>query len=392
MFIVLYLSVLAIGLTQMKVPPIMGMLPEVFGVNMTSIAWLSNIFYVMGIALGLPGALILNKVGPKRMGIMILAFLSAGGILGVITDSFPVMLISRLIEGVGFSFGTMLGIVLINQWFEPKTANIAVGIFSTFPAAGAMIMLNFGAMWAAARGWKILWYICIIYSLVMLVLYALVIKAPESPPAPSGAPTAPKVSMPAGLKNGRALILGICFGCGIFVMMAFSNLYVSIFAGFYELPIEQASFYAGLTGSIGIVVSIICGILVSRTGKPALIMLISFFLLGITCFFTFRLGSNAAYLLHVIGITVFTGLIIPSILCLAPLTAKRPEHIGAAMAVVNEIYFIGALLSSPVVTAVAEGSGWPAATVPLMVVCVLGLVTTIVYMAASKSRAAELSA
>ncbi len=391
MFIVLYLSCLAIGLTQMKVPPVMVVLSGAFNVSMTSVAWLSNVFYIAGIVLAIPGAIILNKLGPKKMGLGILLFLAIGNFLGWQSNDFNLLLISRLIEGIGFSFGTMLGIVLISQWFEPKTANIVIGIFSTFPAAGAMIMLNFGAGWAASMGWRSLWIMCGIYSVVMGVLYALVIKTPDPRPQPEGVPAPPKVSMKEGMLNGKALLMGICFGCSIFVLMAFSNLYFTIFMEYYATGVQKASMYAGLTGGLGIVFSIFSGILVARTGKPAVIILLSFVCLTITCFFTFMLGSDTAYLAHVIGITLFTGLIIPAVLCLAPSTAKHPQFIGAAMALINLVYFIGGLLSTPVVAAVCEKSGWPAGRIPLLIVCAIGIFVSIIFMAVDKKKAPALT-
>ena len=386
MFIILYLSCLAIGLTQMKVPPVMVTLSQVFSVSMTSVAWLSNVFYIAGIVLAIPGAIILNKLGPKKMGLGILFFLAIGNFIGWQTNDFNLLMLSRLIEGFGFSFGTMLGIVLISQWFQPKTANVVIGIFSTFPAAGAMIMLNFGAGWAASMGWRSLWIICGVYTVIMAVLYALVIKTPAPQPLPEGVPAPPKVSMKEGLLNGKALLLGICFGCGIFVMMAFSNLYFTIFMEYYATGIQKASLYAGLTGGLGIVFSIVSGILVARTGKPAVIILLSFICLSVTCFFTFTLGSNIAYLAHVIGITLFTGLIIPAVLCLGPTTAKHPQLIGAAMALINLVYFIGGLLSTPVVTAVCEKNGWPAGRIPLLIVCAIGIFVTLIFMALDKKK------
>lgn len=386
MFIVLYLACLAIGLCQFKVPPIMPVLAEAFNVSMTSVAWLSNIFYVTGIILAIPGAFILNKLGPKKTGIGILLFLVVGGILGVISKNFSLMLFSRFVEGIGFSFGTMLGIVLINQWFEPKTASVATGIFSTFPAFGAMIMLSFGATWASLWGWEVLWYISIIYSVIMIFAFGIFITAPTVQPQGSDAQGPVNVISIEGLKNGRALILGICLGCAIFVMLAFSNLYFTIFTEFYGLSVQSASFYAGLTGFLGIICCILSGILVSRTGKPIIIIGVSFILLAVTCFFTFMLKSNMGYLLHVVSITLFTNLIIPAVLCTVPLTAKRPEFISMAMGLTNEIYFIGSLLSAPVVTAVIEKQGWSAARIPLIIVCLIGLAFCAIYTAINKKE------
>ena len=383
MFIILYLSCFAVGVTQVKVPPVMLTLAEAFDVSLTSIAWLSNIYYVTGVILAIPGAFILNKLGPRKMGITILLFLAIGGFVGAITTNFYIMLFSRVIEGVGFTFSAMVGIVLINQWFEGKSLSLAIGLFSTFSASAAMIMLNFGALWSAAFGWKVLWYISIIISIIMLVFFILFIKTNEELQVQDNN-IEEHHSVLDGLKNMRAIILGLCFACSGFVMLAFANLYVTIFESYYGLTIEKASFYSGFIGIIGILASILCGIIISRLKKPELLILVLFIVLSVTCIFTFRLGSDATYLLHVIIVSFCTSMIVPIVFFLAPRTVKSPSQIGSAMSIINLIYFIGALLSAPVVTAVLENHGWSAATIPLVSVSVIGTVICIIYIMVAK--------
>ena len=390
MFIVLYFSCFSVGITQNKVPPILGQLAEVFDVSLTSAAWLSNIYYVTGIILSIPGAFILNKYGPKKTGLAVLFFLALGGILGVATSNYYVMLFSRVLEGVGFTFSAMLGIVLINLWFEGKTLGIIVGIFSTFSAAAAIIMLNFGAIWSIAFGWKFLWYISIILSIIMFIFFAIFIKIPEKPSTLIEQKEMPIRSVFEVFRNGRVIILGLCFASSGFVMLAFANLYVTIFVRFYGLAIEKASFYSGFFGICGVVFSIICGFIIAKMKKPERLMLFLFVLLSFVSAFAFKLTSDSSYLLHVILISTCTSMTVPIIFSLAPKIVKTHDQLGAAMSIINLLYITGALISAPVVTYVLENVGWTAATIPLVAVSVLGVVFCLVYIGLSK-RASSLS-
>ena len=100
MFLVLFLSGVTVALSQLKVPPIMGLLSEQMNISLSEASWLMSIFTVGGIVFAIPGASIMNKLGPKKLLLCLMASLCVGNMLGGMTKVYHVLLLSRMIEGI----------------------------------------------------------------------------------------------------------------------------------------------------------------------------------------------------------------------------------------------------------------------------------------------------
>jgi len=83
--------------------------------------------------------------------------------------------------------------------------------------------------------------------------------------------------------------------------------------------------------------------------------------------------------------SITTGLIIPAVLAIGPSTATNPMYIGFAIAMINEIYYIGALIGPPILTSAMERDPVTAA-VPLVIVSVLGVAAMSAYMCIIKKE------
>ena len=386
MFMVLYLSGLAIGLNQFKIAPIMAVVANDLNVSLTAVSWLTSVFILAGVILAIPSAFILKSLGTKKLGVCVLILLTIGSLVGGLSQDFTLLLISRIIEGIGFAFIIAVGIVLISDWFEPKRIGTMIGIFTTFPAASSAIMLGYGAQLAQALGnWKTIWFLGAALAAVVTVAFWFVIK--ETPSSPAANSEEQKISLKVGLNNKKALILGMVQGAVAFIMFAYLSDYFTIFNGFYGLDAVQSGLYCSIAGYAAIVFCILSGILISKTGKPAEISLISFIILLFVCFFTFKLDSST-YIIHVILMALCTGMVIPAVLAIAPYTAKQPAYIGCAIAIVNQIYYIGAFIGPPILTSAMETDP-NSAMIPLVIVSVIGIVSSIIYMLAAKKSAAQ---
>jgi predicted MFS family arabinose efflux permease len=386
MFIVLYLSACAVSFNQFKVPPIMGVLAETFGVGIPQVALLMTAFSVIGIILALPAGILVGKIGIKKLAVGILICLTVGSVIGALAGtSFTVLMVGRVIEGFANALILMLGILLITRWFEPTKIGVPIGIFTTFPAVAPLVMLNIGGGIVAAHGWQILWWGGAIFAAFCVVIFALCIEVPAID-APPQQPGTAQPSIWSAFGNARAWLLGITQGVVAFVLFAFLTIYPQIFAGFYKLPAASAASLSSLAGLFGLIICIASGAIIQKTGKPAIINLVSLAGLVVSCALTFALGtSTALYVAHIFAISLFTGLVIPAVLAIAPGVAKNPAEAGPAVGMVNFIYYIGVAVGAPLVSSAAKGGAdWPAALAPLVVVAVLGLLSTIVFQLASR--------
>ena len=390
MFVALYVSACAVSFNQFKVPPIMGVLAEEFKVSIPEVALLMTAFTIVGIILALPAGLLVGKIGIKPLGIGVLCCLAAGSLLGAFSTSFTMLLVSRILEGCANALILMLGIMLISNWFAPEKVGVPIGVFTTFPALAPLVMLNIGAPISAQFGWQSLWWGGAALAALAILLFAMLIQVPAA--APDAAPQGEKPpSILAGFSNGRAWLLAIAQGAVAVLLFTFLTIYPLIVEGRYGLPTLEANGIASTSGLFGIFVCILSGVLIQKTGKPALITAISFILLTVTVAFTFMLGDNTTvYIVHVLAVSLFTGLVIPAVLAIAPAIAKTPLQIGVTVALVNFVYYIGMAAGAPAVTAVVDASQgqWAPAVVPLVAAGLLGAVASLVFLALSRKKTA----
>lgn len=382
MFLVLYLSAITISLSQMKIPPIMGPVSEALNVSISQASWLMSIFTVAGIVLAIPGAAIMNKVGPKKLLMYLMVAVVVGNLIGAFTGSFPLMLISRAIEGIAFAMVIMVGIVMVNTWYTGKIAGTMVGVFNTFGAIGPFLAMNIALPVVSKFGLKSVWLLIAALGALCFVLVGSVIEMPET--EEEGGAGA-EVSLSEAIMNKEVWLIAFIQGCVAFVLFAFITTYPQIFSDFYELDPVKSNFYASLNGLFGIPFCIIGGAIVDKTGKPLLLSLISFIVLIGVGFTTTLLGPST-FVLHLLLSAIFPGFIITSMFIVAPSIAKRPAYIGHTVAFVNLIYYVAVFASTPIVLGAAESSGWAAAKNIMTAVAAVGAVLTVVAMNIMKEK------
>ncbi|NLC26358.1 MAG: MFS transporter [Fastidiosipila sp.] len=390
-FIVLYLSALTVGLGNMKIIPFLGDIATNANVSMPTVVWLMSVFNLAGVILALPGAGILAKLGPKKLLLVLMAFLITGNVMGGVAGySFPLLLVSRALEGVAFSMILTVGIVFINDWFAgSKVGGTAVGIYTTFPAVSSFLVLNTGVPIAnALGGMKSLWWIVTILALVSSFLVIVVLKT-STPQTIDNVPAADdKNLLKEAASNSRVWLLALCQFFVAFVLFTFINVYPQIFQDYYMLETTKANFYASLSGLFGIVFCILSGVILDKFKKSSLMILICFIGLSGASFLTTYLSGPPTYVMHTFFTAMFTGLVIPAVLIVVPQITKRPNLIGHSISIVNMLYFLGIFAGTPVVQAAAEKS-WVAGAAVLGIASIAGVISILIFMASSKKVAVK---
>lgn len=382
LFVVVYLAAVTVSLSQLKIVPVLGALSETLNISMTQVSWLMSIFTLAGIILAVPGATILGKLGPKKLLLLLVGTLILGNVLGAITNSYGLLLVSRAIEGIAFSMIILVGIVLISGWFAEGGAGTAIGIYTTFPAIASVIAMNVALPITKSLGMSSIWWIVAALSVLSFVLVMLVIPAPQKQP---GDPAVEKVSLVEAASNGKIWLLAICQFCVGFILFTFITIYPTLFTSRYGLEPGTANFYAGLNGLFGIPFCILSGAIIDKTRNAPLLTLVSFVGMAISGFITSMLGPST-YVLHTLLIAMFCGLVIPAVLYIAPSVAKRPALIGYSIAFVNLLYYVGIFSGSPLVLGAVEKSGWQSAANIFTVVSLIGFAAMAVFMVISKTK------
>lgn len=367
-FLILQCCAVTVSVSQLKVSAVMEQVAQGFSISMGAAAGLMSFFTVAGIVLAIPGAALMERMGAKRLLLLLMACLFAGNAVGAVAGAYPLLMAGRLLEGVAYAMIIMVGIDLINTWFPHGGAGTATGIFNTFAAVGNFITLN-GALIVVKR-WNVrtLWWIGAALAAVDLILVLAFI--PEEKPIPdrsrsrendgNTAASSTGAMVREAFRDKRLMSLGVAQMLMAFILFGFITCYPLLFTGYYHLAPEKANFYSSLNGLFGIPACIVCGILAEKTGNPcraAMVGAVGTVIAGLTMLIL----TPGTYMVHVLASAVFPGgLVMTSIFCMVPAIAKRKESVGYYMAVVNLLYYTGVFFATPVMVKLMEVS-WPAA-------------------------------
>lgn len=380
-FLILQCCAVTVSVSQLKVSAVMEQVAQGFSISMGAAAGLKSFFTVAGIVLAIPGAALMERMGAKRLLLLLMACLFAGNAVGAVAGAYPLLMAGRLLEGVAYAMIIMVGIDLINTWFPHGGAGTATGIFNTFAAVGNFITLN-GALMVVKR-WNVrtLWWICAALAAVDLILVLAFIPAEKPIPDRSRnrendgntAASSTGAMVREAFRDKRLMSLGAAQMLMAFILFGFITCYPLLFTGYYHLAPEKANFYSSLNGLFGIPACIVCGILAEKTGNPCRVAMAG--AVGtVIAGFTMLILTPGTYVVHVLASAVFPGgLVMTSIFCMVPAIAKRKESVGYYMAVVNLLYYTGVFFATPVMVKLMEVS-WPAAAGTVAVMAAASLV------------------
>ena len=382
MFFILLISAVTVSLSQLKIAPVLGDVAAMLNVDVTKAAMLMSLFTVAGIILSIPGAAVMARTGTKNMLLILMGSLILGNVLGAMTNSFTMVMLSRIIEGVSYALIITVGIDMINKWFTGATVGTATGIFNTFAAAANFIGMNASvAIYQGTGNLKLLWWSIAILAAICFVLVMMFVQVPESKSEGGGSDG----SLGEAVRNPALLATCLSMLCLSFVLFGFITCNAALFQA-YGISQQASAFYASLNGLIGIPTCIISGIIIGKSGKPFHVAILGAILCAVICFFMPHLGgSSAAYILYSLATGIVPGgMIMTSIFIYTPQLAKRPQLIGLSMGLLNTLYYIGVFFSTPVLTALAgdnaSPANWTAPSLLMTAACVVVLICSVAGM------------
>ena len=219
MLAVTYLASICAPLVQFKIPPLSNWLFANFasaGLDGATFGLLMSAMAIIGVILAFPAAFVCRKLGLKNTVLFSLACLSAGSAIGALASSIPMLLLSRLVEGIGIGLIGVAAPTCISVWFPPRQRGLALGLWATWVPFGCVAMFNLAAPMAGGNpatnptGYLNVFWFCVLFCVMALVLFALVFKLPEGEGGDMGVEGTFRDSLPY-LKNRYIWYLGVVF-------------------------------------------------------------------------------------------------------------------------------------------------------------------------------------
>ena len=366
---VLFLARTAMSLQFQTVASTGSVMIDTFAIDFAALGLLIGIYMLPGVAIALPGGVLGQRFGAKRIVMAGLALMAIGGAVMAAGTSYAAMMTGRLISGTGAVFLTVMVAKMTTDWFAGRQIVAAMStVIASWPFGLAIGLVTYGPL-AQAYGWTTVMLIGVVASVLGLVLIAAIYRDPP------GLPVAPVARLTIGLTRREWILVLIAgaiwglFNVGYIVLISFAP---EVFTARGYSP-AQASTIVSFVGWALIPTMPLTGLIVDRVGRSAAFMLVGFVVAAIAaCAVPFVSMPLVPFTVLVIAIGVPAGLIMS-----LPAQVLRAERRASGLGVFFTCYFVAMALLPGAAGLARDISGSPASpalfAAGMMVLCMLAL-------------------
>src|SRR5688572_5029345 len=326
---------------------------------------LIGLYMLPGAFIALPGGVIGQRFGERRVVLVGLALMVAGGLLTANAANFTTAAAGRLLSGVGAVAMNILLTKLVADWFTGKELSTAMAVMLTsWPVGLGLATATLGGV-AAGTSWRTAIVATALAAALGLLLMLLYRNAPGVTAGPSRA-TLPPRDLRLGISAGFAwgcfnasLVAIIAFGPGLLVARGFA-------LGDAGRTVSLAIWLTMLSVPLG-------GLLTDKLGRPTLLIAAGSLLAAVATLLTPVL-SPPLLAFGLVGLAV--GGPPGGLMALLP-KALRADRLATGFGVFYTVFYVMMALTQPAAGLVRDLAGDPAAPIAfaaaVMATTVIGL-------------------
>lgn len=356
----LSLARVGIGFQFQTVAATAPVLSDTLGFDSAQIGWLVGLYLLPGIAFALPGGMLGARFGDKRVALIGLALMIAGGLGFALAGDIVEASVARAAMGIGAVVLSVLLVKMVTDWFAGKELVLAMSILiNTWPIGIGLALLTQGAL---AQG--VSWQAAFVATAAMAALGMASVFIGYKP-AP-GAPAVQKVDM-RGLSRQEWTLLG----ASSLAWTIYNAAYVLVvaFLPIYFVQTGMSLVSAGAITALNTILVIVSvqagGLLVQRFGHADALVYAS---LGAWALTTVGIMTSSAPLPWIVASGLIGGL--PAgVLVSLPGEFLRAESRATGMGIFYTIFYIGMAIAPPVAGALAVRTASSAAPIWMAVAC-----------------------
>ena len=333
-----------------SIAPVADLLRTTRGFTQQQIGLLNAVFSLPNIVLALLGGIMIDRFGPARVSLWTAALCCVGTVLTAIGMPFSLMVLGRLLFGVGEETLLIALLAGLAQWFSAGGTALAMALFFSLARVGSYAA-DISPRWAHAlyqhSAEPPLWLAAAITgaSLVAAIVYAIVDRRARPPYSAATAVTAgrkepDRVSWSDIKRFDRSywyiLALNVLFASVFFPFR--STFAIEYFQDAKGLDLAEAGLVNSWVFFAAIFATPVCGFIADRVGHRALMMTLGTLMMPLT-FLT--LGATNWSLWISTALMGVSFSVVPAVIWPSTAMLVEPARLGTAYGLVNVLQNVG---------------------------------------------------
>ncbi len=341
--------------------------------------WVSSIFNVTGILLGLIAGTFSDRIGHKRVILGGLVILSVSSFLGGAAISGNILFISRIIEGVGFTAIVVGCAALTAQSASLRHRKLALMIWGTYFPVGLIIFFWISGWILEIYGWRFLWYIGGWLGAIWFAIFFIAARTDRKQRAQLHSPLSLFGNIVKTVRAPGTMAVALCFTFYSMQQLALLTWLPSFFYLERGIDARWSGAIIASTQVFNLLGNIVAWIVLNRGGRIwrtiavcAAIMFIS--VLGI---FSSALSDHIRLIL-IYTLAFFGGLIPIAVFISAPVFSPTPYQLATTNGLIVLSSSVGQIAGPPAIaTVVAVTGNWNSSVIIMLSCTILILIFAI---------------
>lgn len=137
-----------------------------------------SLFALPGIFVAVPGGIVADRFGMKKVGVVSLILMIVGTFAVGISNDFLFMCVGRIVSGIGALTLAVVLPQLLSRWFIGKELGVGMGIFNTAMPLGTIISFNALSILGKNLGWQTPVFLTTIACTFALLMFLWLFREP----------------------------------------------------------------------------------------------------------------------------------------------------------------------------------------------------------------------
>lgn len=328
------------------------------GIDLEALGWLTSVFAILGMVGGIAAGAVVAGIGDRRMLCLGLGATALGAALGAEAGTFFVLLLGRVVEGLGFLLITIAGPATLQRLVPEARRDLAISLWSCFMPAGMAIAMLVGPVF---DDWRTMWWSSSILSIAAIAgMLLLIPRQSDGPSAPTWQELGADVAMTLQARGPSLLAAGfVLYNLMFFALFSFLPL---LLMDRMQVSLPVAGLLSAIAVAANMLGNLAAGALLSRGLPRSALIAIASIVMGIAGLGIFLpLLPDVPTFLLCVAFSAVGGVTPATLLSTTPVVSPAPKLAPIAVGLAMQGSGLGQVVGPVAVGLAIETFGWSSA-------------------------------